>query len=168
MNTEFELLASKHKNEVMNIFNYYIENSFAAYPDAKLPDEFFHMFLEAAKQYPAYAIKPEGEEKVIGFCLLRAYNPFRPFMETAEISYFIDKEYLGHGIGRKALRILEEDAKKRGIKTIMAEISSENQASLLFHKKNGFIECGRMIEIGKKFGKYFDVVWMQKKIIASC
>ncbi len=164
MNLEFEPLSIKHAGRVMDIFNYYIENSFAAYPDAKLPGEFFNMFLESAKQYPAYVMKPESEDRIIGFCLLRAYNPFPSFRETAEISYFIDPECVGRGLGKKALDLLEEDAKKRGVKTLLAEISSENAASLSFHRKNGFAECGRMKEIGVKFGKHFDVVWMQKTI----
>ena len=167
MNTDFEPLGPSHQQRVMDIFNYYIENSFAAYPETKLPAEFFHMFLDIAKKYPAYAIKPAGEEKVIGFCLLRPYSPFSSFRETAEISYFISEEYVGMGLGKKALHVLEEDAKKMGIQTILADISSENKESIAFHRKNGFIECGRMKEIGIKTGKHFDVVWMQKKIVSG-
>ena len=165
MNADFEPLTSVHQKGVMDIFNDYIENGFAAYPEAKLPAEFFQMFLEIGKKYPAYAIKPEGEDKIVGFCLLRPYSPFSSFRETAEISYFIDQEYVGVGLGKQALRQLEEDAKRMGIHTILADISSENAASITFHKKNGFSECGRLKEIGTKFGKRFDVVWMQKKII---
>ncbi len=167
MNTVFEPLAPLHQQEVMDIFNQYIENSFAAYPETKLPADFFQMFLEIAKKYPAYAIKPEGEEKVIGFCLLRSYSPFPSFRETAEVSYFIAEEYVGMGLGKKALRVLEEDAKKMGIQMILADISSENGASIAFHRKNGFSECGRLKDIGTKFGKRFDVVWMQKKIFSE-
>ncbi len=164
MKLVFEPITQEYKNEVMDIFNYYAENSFAAYPETKLPYDYFNMFLEIAKKYPVYVIKIEGSYKVIGFCLLRSYNPILSFKETAEISYFIDKDYVGQGIGKKALCILEKDAKNLGIRTILASISSQNAASIAFHQKNGFVECGRMIEIGKKFGKYFDIIWMQKNI----
>ncbi len=162
MNIVFEPITQEHKNKVMDIFNYYAENSFAAYPETKLPDEFFNMFLEIANKYPVYAIKIEGLYKVVGFCLLRSYNPIPSFKETAEISYFIDKDYVGQEIGKKALDMLEKDAKKLGIRTILANISSKNTASIMFHQKNGFVERGRLAEIGRKFGEYFDIIWMQK------
>jgi L-amino acid N-acyltransferase YncA len=160
---EFENINISHQGEIMEIFNYYIENSYSAYPDKSLHIEFFNSLLKITKGYPAFVMK--CNQKVIGFCMLRAYNPFPVFDETAEISYFIDKDYSGHGIGKIALSKIEEEAKKKGIKIILASISSLNTHSLSFHKKKGFVECGRFLEIGKKFGKSFDVIWMEKKII---
>jgi len=161
-NITFEPLGRDHEKEVMRIFNYYAENSFAAYPEEKLPAEFFNRFLEMSEGYPAYALK--FREKTIGFCFLRAYHPFHVFRETAEISYFIDKEYTGKGLGKMILKKLEDEAKELGIITILASISSKNAESIAFHLKNGFSECGRFPGIGKKFQKTFDVIWMVKKL----
>lgn len=160
MSINFETLSMEHGKAVMDIYNYYIQNSFAAYPDSPFPDQFFVKFLEIGKTHPAFIIKEN--EKIIGFCLLRPYNPFSVFNETAEITYFIDKDYTGKGVGIKALNKLEESARNMGIKRLMADISSRNTQSINFHKKNGFTECGRFDKIGKKFDTYFDVVWMQK------
>ena len=164
MNINYEPMTEKHGREVMDIFNYYVENSFAAYPEQKLPYEFFGKFLEMTRGYPAYVIKEATAGKVIGFCFLRAYNPMPVFRETAEISYFLDKDEVGKGIGKDALGLLEREGRKMGIKYILANISSHNDQSLQFHKKNGFIECGRFLNIGRKSGKDFDVVWMEKEI----
>lgn len=164
MDIKFERMAVEHGKEVMEIFNYYIEYSFAAYPDSKLPDEFYGRFLEMTRSYPAYVIKKEDSTKVIGFCFLRAYNPFLVFKQTAEISYFISKDEVGKGIGTRALGILERDAKRLGIKVLLANISSKNTSSIIFHEKNGFTECGRFNGIGEKLGQIFDQVWVQKCI----
>ena len=72
---------------------------------------------------------------------------------------------MGKGIGKAALEKLEEEAKKIGIKTLLADISSENTQSIHFHEKNGFRICGRFHNIGKKKGKNFDVVWMEKTVL---
>lgn len=56
------------------------------------------------------------------------------------------------------------EAKKIGINKILASICSENDNSIKFHKKNGFIEYGVLHNIGKKFGRYFSVVWMGKDL----
>lgn len=164
MDIKFEPMTEEHGREVMDIFNYYVENSYAAYPEQSLPYQFFGMFLEMTRGYPAYVIKNNDSAKVVGFCFLRAYNPMPAFRETAEISYFLDKEEVGRGIGREALGLLEREGGKMGIKYILANISSRNKQSLDFHSKNGFAECGRFLNIGRKKGKNFDVVWMEKEI----
>ena len=164
MNIAFERMTQDYSKEIMDIFNYYAENSYAAYPESKLPYKFYTRFLDMTKGYPAFVIKNKNMKKVIGFCFLRAYNPFPVFKETAEITYFLDKNEIGKGIGKEALNKLEEEAKKIGIRRLLANISSENIQSIIFHKKNGFIECGRFHNIGKKKGKNFDVVWMEKTL----
>jgi phosphinothricin acetyltransferase len=128
-----------------------------------MPGTVFDMFLDIAKKYPAYALRLD-DGAVAGFCLLRPYNPFPAFRETAEISYFIAKEHVGRGIGDEALHRLEDDAGRLGIKNILASIVSRNEESLRFHKKHGFQECGCFAGIGRKFGEIFDIIWMQKVI----
>lgn len=71
---------------------------------------------------------------------------------------------VGKGIGKEALSMLEVAAAELGIKKILASISSENSVSLSFHGSNGFVECGRFSRVGKKLGRYFDIVWMSKEI----
>ena len=163
MEIHFEHMGENHRKDVIDIFNYYIENGFAAYPDTKLPYEFYDMFLIITKGYPAVVMKSDNNE-VIGFGFIHSYSPFSVFSETAEISCFIKEEATGQGIGKKTLEYIESEAKKLNISTILASISSLNEGSINFHAKNGFIECGRFIEVGKKFDKYFDIVWMQKML----
>ncbi len=164
MNLKFEEMTADYRKEVIDIFNYYVENSLAAYPETKLPYEFYDKYLEMTSNYPAFVIKDDDSVKVVGFCFLRAYNPFPVFHEAAEIAYFIEKDEVGKGIGEKALARLEEDAKRIGIKTLLASISSENARSLKFHQNNCFKECGRFSRVGKKMGRHFDIIWMQKDI----
>ena len=151
------------EKEIIDIFNYYVENSFAAYPEQKLPYEFFDHFLKMCEGYPALVTKDE-QGNILGFGMLRAYSPFPTFSQTAEITYFIKPGYTGRGIGKKILNYLLDKARQKGITSIIASISSLNEGSIEFHKKNGFVECGRLREIGNKKGKAFDVVYMQKML----
>ena len=164
MEIEMKHMSREYAREVIDIFNYYIENSFAAYPESKVPYEFFNKFLELTKGYPAFIASNKENNRVLGFCFLRAYNPFPVFRETAEITYFVEKKAVNKGIGFAMLVKLEEEAKKIGIQTLLANISSENTPSINFHKKNGFTECGRFHKVGKKKGTYFDVVWFEKSL----
>ena len=159
---KFVKMELDHGAEIMEIFNYYAENTFAAYPENKLPTGFFNKMIEMTNGYPALTIMEH--HKIVGFCFLRPYNPFPAFKETAEISYFIHKDYMGKGLGKMSLDLLENEAKEMGIKTILASITSRNKESISFHVKYGFIECGRFLNIGKKFGERFDIIWMEKKL----
>jgi phosphinothricin acetyltransferase len=163
MNVKIAPLTKDNQKEIIDIFNYYVENSFAAYPEQKLPYEFFDHFLKMCEGYPALTAKDE-QGNILGFGMLRAYSPFSTFSQTAEITYFIKQEYTGRGIGEKMLDCLIAKAKEKGITSVIANISSLNEGSINFHRKNGFVECGRLKKIGAKRGKTFDVVYMQKML----
>lgn len=147
---------------VTEIFNFFVENSFAAYPEEKMKSDFYERLKKMASGYPFYII--ERKNKVIGFGLLRPFYHTDTFRRSAEITYFILPEYTNKGLGKQFLDILEKEGKERGIDTILANISSKNEQSLNFHLKYGFKECGRFIKVGKKFNEDFDVVYMQKFI----
>jgi L-amino acid N-acyltransferase YncA len=149
--------------QILDIFNHYVENSFAAYPEAKVPYEFFGLFMNMSQGYPFLVAKDENG-KLLGFGLLRPHNPMPSFSKTAEITYFLAPEHTGKGIGKAILDRLLEDGTEKGITSILANISSLNPGSLAFHRKNGFVECGRFVGVGQKKGQEFDVVWMQRRI----
>jgi phosphinothricin acetyltransferase len=136
-----------------------VENSFAAYPEQKVPYEFYGMLMQLAKGYPFY-VALTGD-KVVGYGLLRPHAPFGTFRRAAELTCFIAPEHTGNGIGTLILDHLAADARGMGIDTILAGVSSANEGSIAFHKKYGFAECGRFRCAGKKFGKDFDEVWLQ-------
>lgn len=154
-------MTGANRQPVIDILNYYIENSFAAYPDHKVPYEFFDTLLKSVQGYPALVVE-DDQETVVGFGMLRAYHPFPVFSKTAEISYFIQPEWTGKGVGELMLSHLIRKAEEKGITSILASVSSLNEPSIRFHKKNGFIECGCFKNIGEKKGRVFDVVYMQK------
>jgi len=155
-------MKAENGTQVIGIFNHYIENGYAAYLENKVEDSFFGNFLAAAKDLPAY-VAVDGD-MVVGFGMLRRYHPFPAFRRTAEVSYFIAPSMTGKGIGNILLERLTSDARERGIDSLLASISSLNEGSIRFHQRNGFQECGRFVKVGRKFGKDFDLVWMQKRI----
>jgi len=83
------------------------------------------------------------------------------FLRAAEISYFIDPEYVGRGIGTRMLERIVSEAMRKGIDTILANVSSLNEASLRFHRRHGFEECGRFMRVARKKDRDLDAVWMQ-------
>lgn len=155
-----ETMTERHRTAVIDIFNHYIVNSFAAYSEEPVGYEYFDHFLGMAQGYPAVVIQAETGA-IVGFAFLHAYRSGRTFWRAAEITYFIMPGHTGRGIGTRVLQHLGQAAREQGIHTLLANISSRNEGSLRFHQNNGFEECGRFRRIGSKFGEDFDVVWMQ-------
>jgi L-amino acid N-acyltransferase YncA len=156
-------IAAGDGRAIVDLFNYYVTHSFAAFPEEPLPYPFFERLMEATRNLPNVAAK-DAEGRLIGFALLRPHDPWTTSSHVAEISYFIAPEATGQGIGSKMLAELETRAKARGIRTLLAAISSLNDASLSFHRKHGFAEVGRLRNVHIKHGTPFDTVWMQKEI----
>ncbi|MBD3258952.1 GNAT family N-acetyltransferase [candidate division GN15 bacterium] len=149
------------RRAVTDVFNYFVENSFAAYPSSPFTPEFYDQLRKVSTGYPFYVVE-NAARKVVGFALVRPYMWIDSFQRTLEITYFLLPEVTGKGLGTRLLTILEDQARQVGGETLLASISSRNDQSLSFHKKHGFQECGRFERIGKKFDEDFDVVWMQK------
>lgn len=147
----------------MALFNYYVQNGFAAFADQPVPQMFFSKLLESVAGRPTVAAK-DAEGRLLGFGLLRSHGPFATTAHVAEITYFVAPECTGQGIGSRMVETLEQQAKEQGIRTILAPISSLNTGSIAFHHKHGFEEVGRFREVCIKQGTAFDVVWMQKAI----
>jgi len=163
MDFSLQPISQEDREALIDIFNYYVDNSFSAYPETKVPYDFFDTLLEMAHGYPTVAVRDKNNN-LIGFGMLRRYSPFSTFSQTAEISYFISPNYTGKGIGTAMLLYLVRKARQSGLTSILASVSSLNEDSIRFHSKNGFVECGRFCQVGTKKGQVFDVVYMQRMI----
>lgn len=159
----FEPLTERHRKDVIDILNYYISSTTAAFRDKAVDYAHFDNFLDKDSVYRGYAIT-DGDNTVIGFCTLEPIKHYQTFKTTAEVMYFIGREYTGKGMGKTILEKLEADAKALGIKKLIVDITDDNDISIRFHKKNGFTEYGRLGNCWKKFGKDLGIVYMEKDI----
>jgi phosphinothricin acetyltransferase len=165
MTYEFEPLAGADRSAVVRVFNYFVERSFAAYPSEPVSEEFFDRILGMSMGYPAVVVKAANGETA-GFGFLHPYHPAATFSRTAEVTYFLLPEHTGRGLGSRMLSIFVDAARAKGIDNLLASVSSLNEQSLRFHRKHGFECCGVLRSIGRKAGRDFDVVWLQKRIMA--
>jgi L-amino acid N-acyltransferase YncA len=164
MSYVLEPMTAFHRFPVIDIFNHYIVSGFAAYFEKPLPYPFFDRLLETAAEFPGFIAKSAAGE-VAGFALLRPYHhPSTAFKSAAEVTYFIHPSHTRKGLGGVMLQRLAAEARKLGVEILLASISSRNEESLAFHRKNGFVESGRLAGIGRKMGEDFDVVWMQRRV----
>jgi len=102
---------------------------------------------------------------VVGFA---AYEHFRGegkwpgYAQTVEHSIHVRESHWGRGIGRALMERLIERAQAAGMHVMVGAIDGENDASLRFHQSLGFVEVARMPQTGHKFGRWLDLVLVQR------
>ncbi|MCD7935464.1 MAG: N-acetyltransferase family protein [Tannerellaceae bacterium] len=148
--------------DIAAIYNYYVENSNAAFLETNMDVEFVESLHKAALKNSF--LVADNEEKVVGFCLLKSFLPMENFKRTATITYFISLEYTRCGVGNLFLNELLQYANDNHIDNFIAEIASDNIQSITFHKKQGFQECGTLNKVGFKKNKDLSILYMQKDI----
>lgn len=147
---------------IAGIFNHYVENSFAAYPDKPVGADFFKAVHHSAPGYPFFVAESEG--RLVGFGYLTPVRRTETMRESAILTYFLSPAHTGRGLGSRLLKALMEQGRKMGVTNYLAHVASLNSESLRFHEKHGFKECGRFHAVGRKFGRRFDLVWLQRRV----
>ena len=159
----FAEMSAIHRQPVIDIFNYFIKESHAAFLGQAVEYSFFDQLLKMAHGYPALVVKT-GPEQVVGFGFMRPHHIAGSVKRAAQVTYFILPEYTRKGLGTALLAFFVYQARKMGLDSLFANISSRNPASLNFHQKHGFQECARFLKVGHKFCEDFDAVWLQKQL----
>jgi L-amino acid N-acyltransferase YncA len=116
-----------------------------------------------AKGLPWLTAERDGD--VIGYAYA---NPFRPrpaYRFCLEDSIYLDEGARGHGAGRLLLAELLAQCEARGARQMLAVIGdAANAGSIGVHRACGFEPCGRFTAAGWKFGRWLDVVLMQRAL----
>lgn len=163
MQLSFRPITMGSLHEVKAIYDWYIENATATFHTEPITPEQLQEFIFINHLlYKSYLIY--GDDRLAGYCFL-TYHKKRPaYDRTAEISIYLKPEFSGKGIGKAALRYLEDVAKEVGLKNLVGVITGDNLSSMALFEKAGFVKCAHFKNVGEKFGKVLDVVAYQKEI----
>lgn len=143
------------------IYNHYVLNSTCTYqivPSTHEDREAW--FAGRGPRHPVIVAEDEGGE-VVAWGSLSPFHKREAFERTVENSVYVSHTHQRMGLGRMVMEELIQRARTSDVHTIVAAISSDQAGSLLLHERLGFVETGRLHEVGRKFGKILDVVYMQ-------
>ena len=112
-----------------------------------------------AKAQPVLVARQGGE--VVGYAYYGPYRPSDGYLHTVENSIYVRHDMHGQGIGYRLMVELIERTRAEGYHVMVAGIGGENTGSIALHAKLGFVELGRMPQVGAKFGRWMDLVLMQ-------
>ena len=101
-------------------------------------------------------------DRVVGFGCVAAFNSRGAYADTASIILYLRAGLTGRGVGTALCQELERRARQAGMHALLASICAENEPSLKLFRKLGYREVGRFAEVGRKFGRWLDVVYVEK------
>jgi phosphinothricin acetyltransferase len=104
----------------------------------------------------------EDAGDVVGFGSLSKWRDRPAYSTTVEDSVYVHRQRQGQGIGRQLLDELVATATRHGFHACMARIVGGHDASIALHAACGFEIVGTEREVGRKFGKWLDVVLMER------
>lgn len=109
----------------------------------------------------------EVDHEVVGFASLSPYRDRPAYRTTVEDSVYVDRDHHGSGLGRALLGALVQRATDHGFHTVIGRITADNTASIRLHEALGFEIVGHEREVGRKFGRWLDVVVVQLMLESS-
>jgi phosphinothricin acetyltransferase len=107
----------------------------------------------------------ELDGEVCGFASLSAWRDRPAYATTVEDSVYVHRSHQGKGVGRALLDELVRTATAHGFHACMARIVGGHEASIALHAGAGFEVVGTEREVGRKFGRWLDVVVMERLLV---
>jgi phosphinothricin acetyltransferase len=148
------------------IYNHYVAESTALFDLVpRTLDEQVQWIDEHSGGHPAVvATSDDGDdgEQVVGFGSLSPFRSRPAYATTVEDSVYLRASHQRQGIGRGILEELVRLAQAHGFHSVIARITGDNQPSIALHAACGFELVGTEREVGRKFGRWLDVVEMQR------
>lgn len=123
-----------------------------------------HTWLAEKQRDSKPVIIAQYENAVAGY---GTYGQFRQkigYQFSMEHSVYVVPEKQGLGIGSAIMQWLIQSATDNGYHTLIAGIDAANEESIRFHARFGFEEVARLREVGFKFGRWLDLVFMQRML----
>lgn len=155
---------------LLEIYAYYVKNTAVTFEiDVPLPDEFEKRVTGILENYPWLVLEEDGV--IQGYAYARAFVGRAAYRYSCEVSIYLDHGSKGRGYGRLLYEALEKELRKRGICNLYACIANpETEDEYLtrnseqFHQHLGFARAGTFHQCGFKFGRWYNMIWMEKLI----
>ena len=157
---EIRVARAEDLQAINDIYNHYVFHSTCTYQETAEPMESRReWFARHGARHPVTVAEIEG--KVVGWGALSPYHARSAYRNTVENSVYVHHEFHRRGIGAMILKDLILRSRVIGHRVIIAAIDADQTGSVGLHEKLGFEKVGHFKQLGFKFGRWLDVVYME-------
>jgi len=150
---------------ITEIYNYYVVNTAVTFDlDPYTPDQrrmWFRQFKTSGRHQIVVA---ERVGVVVGYAYSSVFRSRAAYDSTVETTVYVDRSEHRGGIGTALYSDLFARLAKEDVHRAIACIGLPNEPSIALHERLGFCHLGSLTEVGRKFGKYWDIGWYQKSL----
>lgn len=155
---------------LLDIYAPYVERTAITFEyEAPTLADFGGRIADIGKSYP-YIVAEDGG-RIVGYAYAHQFNGRAAYQWSVESSIYLDMQSRHHGIGRQLYGALEDRLREQGFLNMNACITYMDEAdehlpldSIHFHETMGFRRCAHFHKSGYKFGKWYDMIWMEKML----
>lgn len=156
--------------ELLAIYAPYVENTAISF-EYTVPsvEEFRERIRRISSRYPYLKAVENGE--IVGYAYASAFKERKAYDWSVETTVYVRQDKKRQGIGRLLYCRLEKSLQDMGIQNMNACIACPvlqdeylTQDSFFFHESMGFVTVGKFHKSGYKFGRWYDMIWMEKMI----
>ena len=146
---------------ILDIYNDIIQNTTAVFhynqQTLQMREEWFTQ--KQKEGFPVFVAEENND--IAGFSTFGQFRAWQAYQYTVENSVYVKAGQRGKGIAKALMQPLIDTAKDMNLHTMIAGITADNEASIALHKQFGFVETARLKEVGYKFDKWLDLIFMQ-------
>ena len=158
---QLRLATTDDAEAIRQIYNLEVTTSTATFDLVPRSQADQRVWLEARSGAHAVVVATE-DGAVWGFGSLSAWRERPAYATSVEDSVYVHRDRHGQGVGKALLTELVATATRHGFHACMARIVGGHDASIALHTSCGFEVVGTEREIGRKFGRWLDVVLMER------
>ena len=143
------------------IYNHFVLHSTCTYQEEPSTDEERRQWFTAHGPALPITVAVDDNNQVVGWASLSRFHARSAYRNTIENSVYVRHDLHGRGIGSLLLLDSIDRARAAGHHTILALIDADQKQSIALHLKHGFTQSAHLREVGYKFGRWLDVVYLQ-------
>ena len=152
--------------EINTIYNYYVAHSTCVWTTQPCSEgERKAWYEEHGQSMPILVAEYNG--RIVGWGALGSFRAAYTAAGTLEDSIYVHHDFHRRKIGSRLLEALIEAARRMGLRSILANISADQTPSIRLHEKFGFQQVAHLREVGTKFNRRFDAVYLQLCLAAD-
>lgn len=145
--------------ELLDIYNHEVEHGTATFDLQPKTLAERQVWFEEHNVANHPLIVAELGDQVAGYASLSSYRPKEAYCTTVELSVYVAPDFRRRGVAAALMEaILDLARQDPATHMVVSVITGGNEASMRLHEKYGFTCSGRIHEVGKKFGKYLDII----------